>query len=99
MAMNGGPEFKFNEAVSLFVDCDSQAEVDDLWGKLTANGGAESQCGWLVDKYGLSWQIIPNILMKLMSDKDQAKAQRVMQAMLKMRKIDVKKLEEAYNQK
>jgi len=99
MAMNGGPEFKFNEAVSLFVDCDSQAEVDDLWGKLTANGGAESQCGWLVDKYGLSWQIIPNTLMKLMSDKDQAKAQRVMQAMLKMRKIDVKKLEEAYNQK
>src|SRR6478736_9688104 len=99
MAMNGGPEFKFNEAVSLFVDCDSQAEVDDLWGKLTANGGAESQCGWLVDKYGLSWQIIPNTLIKLMSDKDQAKSQRVMQAMLKMRKINVKALKDAYNKK
>jgi len=99
MALNGGPEFKFTEAISLFVDCESQAEVDDLWDKLTANGGAESQCGWLVDKYGLSWQIIPNTLMKLMSDKDQAKAQRVMQAMLKMRKINVKALEDAYNQK
>lgn len=99
MALNGGPQFKFNEAVSLFVDCDTQAEVDDFWTKLTANGGAESMCGWLKDKYGLSWQIIPNALMKLMSDKDQAKSQRVVQAMLKMKKINVKALENAYNQK
>ena len=99
MALNGGPRFKFTEAISLFVDCDSQAEVDDLWIKLTSNGGAESMCGWLKDKYGLSWQIIPNTLMKLMGDKDRAKAQRVMQAMLKMRKIEVKALKDAYNQK
>jgi predicted 3-demethylubiquinone-9 3-methyltransferase (glyoxalase superfamily) len=99
MALNGGPRFPFTEAISLFVDCDTQAEVDDLWNKLTANGGAESMCGWLKDKHGLSWQIIPNTLMKLMGDKDQAKAQRVMQAMLKMRKIEVKVLEEAYHQK
>ena len=99
MALNGGPQFKFNEAVSLFVDCDTQAEVDDFWTKLTANGGAESMCGWLKDKYGLSWQIIPNALMKLMSDKDQTKSQRVVQAMLKMKKINVKALENAYNQK
>jgi predicted 3-demethylubiquinone-9 3-methyltransferase (glyoxalase superfamily) len=99
MALNGGPRFEFTEAISLFVDCESQAEVDELWYKLTANGGDESMCGWLKDKYGLSWQIIPNTLMKLMGDKDQAKAQRVVQAMLKMRKIEVKVLEEAYNEK
>lgn len=99
MALNGGPRFTFTEAISLFVDCDSQDEVDDLWNKLTADGGTESMCGWLKDKYGLSWQIIPNALMKLMGDKDQTKAQRVMQAMLKMRKIEVKVLEEAYHQK
>ena len=99
MAINGGPTFKFTEAISLFVDCESQAEVDDLWTKLTSNGGAESMCGWLKDKYGLSWQIIPNTLIILMSDKDLAKSQRVMQAILKMRKIDVKALEDAYNQK
>ena len=98
MALNGGPRFKFTEAISLFVDCESQAEVNDLWTKLTANGGEESMCGWLKDKYGLSWQIIPNTLMKLMGDKDQVKVQRVMQAMLKMRKIEVKGLEDAYNQ-
>ena len=99
MAINGGPTLKFTEAISLFVDCESQAEVDDLWTKLTSNGGAESMCGWLKDKYGLSWQIIPNTLIILMSDKDLAKSQRVMQAILKMRKIDVKALEDAYNQK
>jgi len=99
LALNGGPQFKFTEAISLFVDCDTQEEVDEFWNKLTANGGAESMCGWLKDKYGLSWQIIPNTLMELMGDKDQAKAQRVMQAMLKMRKIDIKTLKEAYNQK
>lgn len=99
MALNGGPQFKFTEAISLFVDCDTQEEVDEFWNKLTADGGAESMCGWLKDKYGLSWQIVPNTLMKLMGDKDQAKAQRVMQAMLKMKKINIKALKEAYNQK
>jgi predicted 3-demethylubiquinone-9 3-methyltransferase (glyoxalase superfamily) len=99
MALNGGPQFKFTEAISLFVDCDSQDEVDYFWNNLIADGGEESMCGWLKDKYGLSWQIIPNTLMELMGDKDQAKAQRVMQAMLKMRKIDVQKLKDAYNQK
>jgi predicted 3-demethylubiquinone-9 3-methyltransferase (glyoxalase superfamily) len=99
MALNGGPRFEFTEAISLFVDCESQTEVDDFWSKLSSNGGEESMCGWLKDKYGLSWQIIPNTLMKLMGDKNPVKAQRVMQAMLKMRKIEVKVLEEAYNQK
>lgn len=97
MAMQAGPQFKFNEAVSFYVDCKDQAEVDYYWNALTANGGQESMCGWLKDKYGLSWQIIPKQLMQLMSDKDQQKAQRVMQAMLKMRKIIVADLEKAYN--
>lgn len=95
IALNGGPQFKFNESVSLFVDCEDQEDVDRLWNALTANGGEESMCGWLKDKYGLFWQIIPRQLMTLMSDKDRAKADRVMQAMLKMRKIDVAKLEAA----
>ncbi len=99
LAINAGPKFKFTEAISLFVDCESQAEVDELWTKLTADGGAESMCGWLKDKYGLSWQIIPNTLVELMSDKDQAKSQRVMQAILKMKKINVQALKDAYNQK
>lgn len=99
MAMNAGPRFTFTEAISLFVDCKTQAEVDRLWNKLTADGGKESMCGWLKDKYGLSWQIIPNTLMKLMADKDPVKAQRVMQAMLKMRKINIQELKDAYNQK
>jgi Uncharacterized protein conserved in bacteria len=98
MALNGGPKFKFTEAVSLFVDCDTSEEVDELWEKLT-DGGAESMCGWLKDRYGLSWQIIPNTLMKLMSDPDPAKSQRVMQAMLKMKKIEINGLQEAYDQK
>lgn len=97
MALNGGPEFQFTEAISLFVDCDSQQEVDEYWSKLTANGGEESQCGWLKDKYGLSWQIVPNELGKLLSDPDPAKSQRVMQAMLQMKKIDVAELERAYD--
>jgi predicted 3-demethylubiquinone-9 3-methyltransferase (glyoxalase superfamily) len=99
MALNGGPQFRFTEAISLFVDCKTQAEVDKLWRKLTADGGAESMCGWLKDKYGLSWQIIPNVLMKLMADKNKEKAQRVMQAMLKMRKINIQELKDAYNKK
>lgn len=95
-AFNGGPEFKFTEAVSFFVRCETQEEVDELWEKLTANGGEESQCGWLKDKYGLSWQIVPNRLGELTSDPDQAKAARVVQAMLQMKKIIIKDLEAAY---
>ena len=95
MALNGGPHFKFTEAISLFVSCETQAEVDELWTKLTADGGSESQCGWLKDKFGLSWQIIPTALPRLLGDKDPARAQRAMQAMLTMKKIDVAKMEEA----
>lgn len=95
MALNGGPQFKFTEAISLFVNCKDQREVDKLWEKLS-EGGEKSQCGWLKDKYGLSWQIIPTILGKLMSDPDPVKSQRVMQAMLQMKKIDVAKLKQAY---
>ncbi|MEV4017631.1 VOC family protein [Nonomuraea angiospora] len=96
IALNGGPEFKFTEAVSLYVDCDSQEEVDELWAKLT-EGGEESQCGWLKDKYGLSWQIIPRRLQELIGDPDPERAQRAAKAMLGMGKIDVKGLEDAAN--
>lgn len=96
MCMNAGPQFKFNEAISLMVKCDTQEEVDHYWNSLTADGGEESMCGWLKDKFGLSWQITPNILLKLMGDKDPVKAKRVMDAMLTMKKIDIKKIEEAY---
>lgn len=91
---NGGPHFKFTPAVSLFVDCETQEEVDALWAKLTA-GGAESRCGWLTDKYGLSWQIIPTILPKLLRDKNPAKANAAMQAMLQMGKLDIARLQRA----
>ena len=97
MALNGGPHFKFTEAISLFVNCETQEKVDRLWAKLT-EGGEESQCGWLKDKYGLSWQIVPTILGELLQDEDPTKAQRVMQAMLQMRKIDSQVLLDAYNQ-
>jgi predicted 3-demethylubiquinone-9 3-methyltransferase (glyoxalase superfamily) len=97
MALNAGPEFKFTEAISMYVNCETQAEVDTLWEKLS-EGGEESQCGWLKDKYGLSWQIVPTALGRLMGDKDPEKASRVMQAMLQMSKIDIKKLQEAYEQ-
>ncbi len=96
MVLNGGPEFKFNEAVSIFVDCADQAEVDHYWERLTEDGGEESMCGWLKDKFGLSWQIIPKALGELMGDPDPDKAGRVMQAMLQMQKIDVSKLQAAY---
>jgi predicted 3-demethylubiquinone-9 3-methyltransferase (glyoxalase superfamily) len=99
MALNGGPIFKFTEAISLVVTCKTQEEVDEYWEKLTSGGGQESQCGWLKDKFGLSWQIVPTALSELMRDKDPAKARRVMEAMLKMKKIDIEKLREAYNQK
>lgn len=96
MALNGGPMYTFTEAISFFVDCTSQAEVDDLWGKLT-DGGQEQQCGWLKDRFGLSWQIIPQQLGELMGDQDPQKAQGVMQAMLQMRKIDIAGLQAAYD--
>jgi len=94
VALNGGPQFKFTEAISLMVNCDNQQEIDELWRKLTA-GGQESQCGWLKDKFGLSWQIVPTELGKLMSAKDPAKANRVMQALLQMKKLDIAKLQQA----
>ncbi len=94
MAVNGGPEFKFTEAISLFVDCENQAEVDTLWENLSADG-EEGPCGWLKDKYGLSWQIIPAILGKLISDPDPEISQRVVQAMLQMGKIDIEVLQGA----
>jgi predicted 3-demethylubiquinone-9 3-methyltransferase (glyoxalase superfamily) len=95
IALNGGPHFKFNEAISFVVNCETQKEVDDYWEKLTA-GGKEVQCGWLTDKYGLSWQITPTILSQLMSDKDPEKSKRVVQAMMKMVKLDIDGLERAY---
>jgi predicted 3-demethylubiquinone-9 3-methyltransferase (glyoxalase superfamily) len=98
MALNAGPQFKFNEAISFFVDCNTQAEVDELWEKLTADGGEESMCGWLKDKYGLWWQIIPSALGGMLADKDPARAKRVMDAMLQMRKIDMDGLKQAYEQ-
>jgi len=98
VALNGGPHFKFTEAISFVVNCKTQAEVDKFWKKLSA-GGKEVQCGWLKDKFGLSWQIVPTVLGELLSDKDAAKSQRVMQAMLKMVKLDIKKLRQAAKQK
>jgi predicted 3-demethylubiquinone-9 3-methyltransferase (glyoxalase superfamily) len=95
IGLNGGPQFPFTEAISLFVHCDSQEEVDYFWNALTADGGEESQCGWLKDPYGLSWQIIPDRLMELLGDPDPGRSQRAMQAMLKMQKIDIATLEEA----
>jgi predicted 3-demethylubiquinone-9 3-methyltransferase (glyoxalase superfamily) len=97
IGLNAGPTYKFNEAVSFLIDCQDQAEVDYYWEKLTADGGQESQCGWLKDKFGLSWQVVPQALGRLMSDPDQAKSGRVMQAMLKMQKIVIADLEAAYN--
>jgi predicted 3-demethylubiquinone-9 3-methyltransferase (glyoxalase superfamily) len=97
-ALNGGPLFKFSEAISLQVDCKCQEEVDYFWEKLGA-GGQDSQCGWLKDKFGLSWQIIPRQLNELMADKDPAKSARVMQAMLKMSKLDIATLQKAHADK
>ena len=98
IALNGGPLFKFTEAISFVVNCETQQEVDEFWEKLS-EGGEESRCGWLKDKYGLSWQIVPTILVELLQDKDPEKAKRVMEAMLQMNKIDIKKLKQAYEQK
>jgi predicted 3-demethylubiquinone-9 3-methyltransferase (glyoxalase superfamily) len=94
-ALNGGPQFKFTEAISFYVDCHSQDEVDNLWDKLS-EGGEIQQCGWLKDKFGIAWQIIPSALMELMSDPDPEKSQRVMEAMLQMKKIDIPTLQKAH---
>jgi predicted 3-demethylubiquinone-9 3-methyltransferase (glyoxalase superfamily) len=98
IALNGGPQFKFTEAISFVVNCETQREVDEFWEKLS-KGGEESMCGWLKDKYGLSWQIVPTILGKLMSDPDPQKSKRVMEAMLKMKKIVIDDLKRAYEGK
>jgi len=96
MALNGGPQFKFNEAISFIVRCESQEEVDDYWAKLTAEGGAEGRCGWLKDRFGLSWQIVPDALMKYLGGPDGAGRQRAMQAMLAMKKLVIADLARAY---
>lgn len=96
IALNGGPQFKFTEAISFSVDCKTQTEVDEYWKKL-ARGGEEGPCGWLKDKYGLSWQINPTVLGKMLNDPDPKKSKSVMEAMLKMKKIDIKRLQEAYD--
>lgn len=98
VALNGGPTFTFSEGISLYVNCETQSEVDELWSKLSA-GGEPGQCGWLKDQFGVSWQIIPNTLGQLLSDPDPQKSQRVMQAMLQMKKIDIAALRRAYDQK
>lgn len=97
IALNGGPMFKFNEAISLSVDCKTQKDVDYYWKKLTADGGEESHCGWLKDKFGVSWQVVPSVLVKMFQDKDPKKVDRVMAAVLKMGKLNIKKLQNAYN--
>src|SRR5881396_2355960 len=96
VALNGGPQFKFNESISFVVNCETQEEVDYFWEKLTADGGEESQCGWLKDKFGLSWQVTPTVLIDMLQDKDSEKAERVMKAMLQMQKIEIPKLKAAY---
>ena len=95
MALNGGPQFKFNEAVSFFIDCETQAEIDYYWEKLSA-GGSEGRCGWLKDRFGLSWQVIPSVLGELIGDADPEKSQRALQAMFQMGKLDIQKLKEAH---
>ena len=97
MALNAGPHFKFNEAVSFFVNCETQAEIDGYWEKLTADGGAESRCGWLKDKFGLSWQIVPSSLGRMLGDSDPAKAKRTLDAMLTMQKLDIAALQKAHD--
>ena len=94
-ALNGGPQFRFSEAISFVVNCETQAEIDALWGRLSA-GGKEDSCGWLKDRYGLSWQLVPTVLPELLGDKDSARAQRAMQAMLQMRKLDIAALRRAH---
>ena len=96
MALNGGPQFRFNEAISLLVNVESQSELDQIWSRLLEGGGQPSQCGWLKDRYGLSWQVVPTVLGTMMQDRDPARTKRVMEALLQMKKLDIPKLEEAY---
>lgn len=98
LALDGGPHFTFSPAISFFVNCETQEEIDEFWEKLSKNGEAQ-RCGWLKDKFGLSWQIIPSVLGKFLQNEDREKANRVMQAMLQMNKLDIKKLTEAFDQK
>lgn len=98
MALNGGPSFKFAQGISLFVNCETQAEVDELWEKLS-EGGQQVACGWLTDRFGVSWQIVPSALGRMLDDKDPARSQRVMRAMLQMKKLDIEKLTQAYEGK
>ena len=98
LVFNGGPYFKFSEGISLFINCDTQQEVDELWEKLSVGGG-KSQCGWVKDKFGVSWQVVPSVFRKMLNDPDPVKSKRVMDAMLRMNKIIIKDLEKAYNQK
>jgi predicted 3-demethylubiquinone-9 3-methyltransferase (glyoxalase superfamily) len=97
IALNGGPSFKFAEGISLFVSCDTQAEIDRYWTKLIEGGGKEVQCGWLVDRFGVSWQIVPKVLGELIGDKDPAKAGRAMKAMMQMKKLDIATLQRAHD--
>ena len=99
IGLNAGPHFKFNEAVSFFVGCETQQEIDDLWARLSADGGAPGQCGWLKDKFGLSWQIVPNALGRLIGSEDPARSKRVMDALLGMEKLDANRLQEAFDGK
>lgn len=97
LALNAGPNFKFTEAVSFMINCDTQAEIDYYWEKLSADGGQESECGWLKDKFGLSWQVVPSIMGDMVADNDAEKVSNLMQAMMTMKKLDIKALEEAYS--
>ncbi len=99
IALNGGPMFKFNESVSFVINCTNQEDVDYYWNKLTADGGQESMCGWLKDKFGLSWQVVPRAVTEMLQDKNREKANRVMQELLTMKKIDIAKLKKAYDRK
>ena len=98
LALNGGPEFKFTEAISLTVYCDGQKEVDEYWNKLLVGGGQEVQCGWLKDRFGLSWQVVPTVLPKLLQDKEPQKRRRVMEALMRMKKLDVETLQRAHDE-
>ena len=97
MALNAGPMYKFSEAVSFFVGCETQTEIDELWAKLTADGGAPGRCGWLKDKFGLSWQVVPTALTRMLGDKDAAKSSRVVNVMMQMDKLDLARLQQAYD--
>lgn len=99
IALNGGPHFKFTEAISFSIDCKDQDEIDYYWSRLTADGGEESQCGWLKDKFGLSWQVVPKVMRELVGGPDPEGSKRAMEAMLKMKKLDLKKLQNAYDGK